>query len=178
MSLPYRISSLSRNRKHLSAEIKNKGDESAGSDPVNPDGPPPALAHRVHSRGKESDATRKIYSGRCLNSTTADETQRDRHTIVSAEAKSALRRVKESSNVYLPLKSVAKDLCFILDNCEVQFPSQILNPLCLRSFQRTEVNRRAIESLAPRIKTLSESLREPIPPSDFNEKERVKRLEW
>ena len=43
--------------------------------------------------------------------------------------------------------------------------------------QRTEVNKEAIESLAPRIKTLSESLCEPIPPGDVDEKEREGELE-
>ena len=48
----------------------------------------------------------------------------------------------------------------------------------LQSFQRTEVKAQAIESLAPRIRVLSESLSAPIPPNDVNEKEREKELEW
>ena len=39
------------------------------------------------------------------------------------------------------------------------------------------VNQRAIESLAPRIKKLSESLREPIPLGDVNEGARERKLE-
>jgi len=39
------------------------------------------------------------------------------------------------------------------------------------------VNKHAIESLAPRIKTLSESLSEPILPGDVNEEKRAKKLE-
>ena len=58
-------------------------------------------------------------SGRRLNSTTADETHQVRDLTASAEAESTLRRVKESPNAYPPLKSVADDLCFILNNCEV-----------------------------------------------------------
>ena len=38
---------------------------------------------------------------------------------VDSTAKSTLRRIAESSNIYFPLKSVAKDLCFVLDNCKV-----------------------------------------------------------
>ena len=145
---------------------------------MNFDGPPPAPAHRAHSQGKKFYLLGKSHSGQHLYSAAADETQQNQNAIASAEAKLTLRRVKESSNTYLPLKSVAKDLYFTLDNCDVCPPSQILNPWCLRPFQRTEVNRRAIESLVPRIKVLSESLREPILPNDVNEKERVKRLEW
>ena len=40
-----------------------------------------------------------------------------------------------------------------------------------------EVIKQGIESLAPRIKTLSDSLREPIPPGDLNEKERERERE-
>jgi len=39
------------------------------------------------------------------------------------------------------------------------------------------VNKHAMESLAPRVKTLSESLSDPIPPGDVTEKERAKELE-
>ena len=39
------------------------------------------------------------------------------------------------------------------------------------------MNKQAIESLAPRVKTLSESLRESIVPGDANEKERTGELE-
>jgi len=40
------------------------------------------------------------------------------------------------------------------------------------------VNEHAIESLAPRVKMLSESLSAPIPPGDVNEEERTNKLEW
>ena len=39
------------------------------------------------------------------------------------------------------------------------------------------MDRQAIESLAPQVKVLSESLHQPIPLGDVNEKEREKRLE-
>ena len=48
---------------------------------------------------------------------------------------------------------------------------------CLRSFQGTEVDRRAIESLAPRVKTLSGSLCTPIAEGDINEERRTRKLE-
>ena len=37
----------------------------------------------------------------------------------SASAKLLLRGVSESADAFMPLKSVAGGLCFILDNCEV-----------------------------------------------------------
>lgn len=92
-------------------------------------------------------------------------------------AKSILRTVKESSNAYPPLKSIAEHLYFILNNCEVWSPSRRFDLRYLLSLQHTEVNEQAIESLAPRVKTLSESLREPIPPGDVSEKERARKLE-
>jgi len=42
-----------------------------------------------------------------------------KHTVSSA-AKLALRTVKEASDAFPPLKSVAGGLCAILDNCEVR----------------------------------------------------------
>ena len=76
-----------------------------------------------------------------------------------------------------PLKSVAGRLCVILKNCEVWPSPHTFNVHCSRSFQRTEVDRQAIESLAPRVKILSESLCVPIPQGDVNEKQRVRKLE-
>ena len=68
------------------------------------------------------------------NSVAADETQQNRNSTASAEAKSTLRRVAESPNSYPPLKSVAENLCFILDNCEVWPPFCIFDPQSLQSF--------------------------------------------
>ena len=109
-------------------ESRGKGEGLGGSDPANFDGPPPVPMHRVHSQGKEFYLREKSHSGRRPNSAASDETQQNQNAIASAEAKSALCRVEDSSNAYLPLKSVAKELCFILDNCEVQYPLQTLNP--------------------------------------------------
>jgi len=57
------------------------------------------------------------------NPITADETQRDRKLTASVETRLILRGVKESPNVYPPLKSVAEGLCFVLDNWEIWSPS-------------------------------------------------------
>ena len=39
------------------------------------------------------------------------------------------------------------------------------------------MNEHAVESLAPRVRMLSESLSAPIPPGDVNEEERAHKLE-
>ena len=66
----------------------------------------------------------KRYPSRRPDSPAADGTQRNLKSTALAEAKSVLHGVKESSNAYLPLKSIAERLCIILDNCEV-WPSTI-----------------------------------------------------
>ena len=43
--------------------------------------------------------------------------------------------------------------------------------------QRTKANKEAIESLAPRVKSLAELLCKPVPEGDVKEGERRKRLE-
>ena len=115
---------------------------------------------------------------RCPDFVTVDETPPIRTLVVSAETKLILRGIKESPNAYPPLKSVAEVLCFVLDNCEVRPSSGAFYPQCSRLLQQTEVNGRAIELLAPRVRGLSRSLSEPISPKDLNEKVRAEELEW
>ena len=100
----------------------------SGTDPGYLDGPPPAPAHRGRSQGERSYKSEECYTGRCPNSAAADNTQQNREPTASAEARSTLRWVRESANAYAPLKSVANDLCFILDHCEVCPPSRTFNP--------------------------------------------------
>ena len=50
----------------------------------------------------------------------ADEIGSNWKSTASATAKSFLRGVRDSSDAFSPLKSVAGCLCFILENCEVQ----------------------------------------------------------
>jgi hypothetical protein len=52
----------------------------------------------------------------------------DRKSTVSAIPNVILHEVEESSNAYSPLKSVARYLCVILDNCEVRSPTHTFNP--------------------------------------------------
>ena len=119
MSLPHSASGPLKKRKHSAAEGGDKGAGSGGADPGYLDGPPPAPAHRGRSQGQGFDKNEKHYTDRSSNSNVADETRRNRKPITAAEAKSILRRMRESANAYPPLKSVATDLCIILDNCEV-----------------------------------------------------------
>ena len=122
MSLPHSIAGLSNKRKHSTEE---HGGRRVGSSGTNFDGPPPAPVHRGHVQGQESD---NFGSGRHPNYVATDEAQQTRNSTASAEAKSTLRRVMESQNAYPPLKSVAKYLCFILDNSKVWPSSHILDP--------------------------------------------------
>ena len=56
-------------------------------------------------------------------------------------------------------------------------PSYTFGSQCLQPLQGTEVDRQAIELLAPRVRVLSESLCAPIHPGDVNEKTRGEKLE-
>jgi len=108
--------------------------------------------------------------------TAADERAPNRKSTVFATVK-LLRGVRDSAGAFGPLKSVARYLCFILDDCEVWPSPRTYNSQCSQTLQQTEVNEDAIESLAPRVKTLSESLSAPISPGDVNEGDRAKKLE-
>ena len=95
----------------------------------------------------------------------------------SAAAKSTLYRVKESPNAYPPLKSIAASLWHILDNCEVWASPHILNLQCLQLLQETGVNQEAIGSLAPQVRILSDSLRDPFTGGNVDERRREKERE-
>ena len=85
--------------------------------------------------------------------------------------------VRDSMNAFGPLRSIARALCFILENCMVYPPCHMFGLECSQYSQQTDMDIRAIELLAPRIRVLSESLCAPIKPGDVNEEERGKRLE-
>ena len=59
---------------------------------------------------------------------TEDEKKSDWKSTLSATAKLLLRGVRDSADAFGPLKSVAGGLCFILENCEVLFPSHTRYP--------------------------------------------------
>ena len=96
----------------------------------------------------------------------------------SATAKLFLRATKESADAFPPLKSVVGGLCFILDNYEVWHSFWYTQSLVFTSpAQQTRANKKAIESLVPRIKALSASLCKPVPESNSGEQMRRKELE-
>ena len=105
-----------------------------------------------------------------------DENQRNWKPTTSEMAKLLLHRVRDSADVFPPLKSVAGGLSSILENCEVGSPPHTLSHP-LQVSQRTRGNEQAIESLAPRIEALSELLCGPVSEGDVKERERRKRLE-
>jgi hypothetical protein len=117
-------------------------------------------------------------STHALNPGAAFEHTSNRKSAVSTTANAILRGVKESSSAYPPLKSVARHLCVVLASCEVRSPSHTFDSRCSQLCQGTEVNERAIEWLAPRIRALSESLSAPIPADDVvGERGRENKLE-
>ena len=109
-------------------------------------------------------------------SSAADENRPGWKSTASSSAKLVLRAVRDSSDAFGPLKSVAGGLCFILENCEVRYPPY--KPSVTLTFpKRTKANEQAIESLAPRVKELAERLCKPIREGDVEEGERRTRLE-
>jgi hypothetical protein len=84
--------------------------------------------------------------------------------------------VKESSDVFAPLKSVAGGLSAVLKYYDVRsthfFSSSHRSP----ENQQTMANRDTIESLIPRIEGLAESLKEPAPEGEVKEIERRDKL--
>ena len=95
----------------------------------------------------------------------------------AVSAKLLLRGVRDSADAFGPLKSVAGALCFILENCEVGLPCSYPPSPCLQIPQRTNANKQAIESLAPRVKALAKLICAPVPKGDAKERERRKKLE-
>ena len=114
--LPRRDQWKERGKEKLKRPPAGTGDRGEGSSrpgdlEIRPPSAPP--------HGQESNATREALFWRCPNSVVADETQYSRESTAPSEAKSILRAVKESSNAYPPLGSIAGALCVILDNHEV-----------------------------------------------------------
>jgi hypothetical protein len=108
---------------------------------------------------------------------TADEIKSNWKSTASATAKLLLRGVRESADALGPLKSIARGLCYILENCEVRPSAFTCYPRSLQAFQPTKANEQAIELLAPWVKALSDSLCTPVSEDDFKEQGRRKKLE-
>ena len=109
-------------------------------------------------------------------SAAADKNESNWRSTVSTTAE-LLRTVKETSDAFPPLTSVAGGLCTILENFEVWSTSRSPDLRRLQSSQQTTASKQAIESLASRVKALAESLYAPISEGDFKEESRRKILE-
>ena len=70
--------------------------------------------------GKDQDSTPKSLD-HTVNPGVAPENKSDRGSTAYATTKLAINLVKESSDAFPPLKSVAGGLSAILDHCDVRF---------------------------------------------------------
>jgi len=89
-----------------------------------------------------------------------------------ASAKVVIDVVKESSDVFTPLKSVAGGLSAVLKHYDVRIPILPYHPRHSQLDQQTMVNRQTIESLIPRVEGLAESLSTPVPEGEVKERGR------
>ena len=103
---------------------------------------------------------------------TTSEKKSNWESTASATAKLLLREVRDSTDAFGPLKSVAGGLCSILEDCEVRPSSPTCYPPHLSIIQGTKGNEQAIESLAPRIKALSALFCTPVSGDDMKERSR------
>jgi hypothetical protein len=110
-------------------------------------------------------------------SAAADENKPSWKSNALAAAKLLLRGVRDSADAFGPLKSVAGGLCFILENYEVRPSSTLTIHSAYGSPQRTEANKEAIGSLAPRVEALAKLLCAPVSEGDVDERERRAKLE-
>ena len=88
--------------------------------------------------------------------------------------------VKESSDVFPPLKSVVGGLTAVLKHYDVRSVS-LAQPVILILMhypQQATTNRQTIEHLIPRVEKLAESLHVNVPESETKEHERREILKW
>ena len=108
----------------------------------------------------------------------APKSQLDPKSLEVSGVKSILHGVNESPDAFPPLKSTAKTLCFILDNCKVQPPFGLLFELeTLCWSQNAVVCHQRIESLAPDVQELVQLLGSPASGNRDKEQERRNTLE-
>jgi hypothetical protein len=128
----------------------------------------------------DRDPTRSVPSERHLGSsncivdpTAAHENNSNWMSTAYSAAKLAINMIKESSDVFPPLKSVAGGLSAILQHCDVRSTSSMSpHPRRLPSSQQTMACRQTIESLVPRVEGLAESLSAPAPEGEVKEEKR------
>ena len=133
-----------------------------------------SIKHRL--TGKKHKGDHPVTDGSETSGSAPGPDGSDWKATVSASAKLLLRGVRDSADAFGPLKSVAGGLCFFLENYEVCFPCNAY-PQCSQAPQQMKANKQAIESLAPRVRTLAESLCKPVFEGDEGERERRQKLE-
>ena len=119
------FSRLKKDVKHRLGRSKRKGDkpgaggreESAGS----PSPVPQPEPHVSTGGDGEGDGDEPNTGNENVGASPAtDENRAGWKSSASSSAKLVLRAVRDSSDAFGPLKSVAGGLCFILENCEVR----------------------------------------------------------
>ena len=86
------------------------------------------IKHRLTGNKRKTDKPGAGRHGERVDASgsgneSAELSDTDWKSIVSSTAKSLLRGVRDTADVFPPLKSVAGGLCFILENYEVWSPS-------------------------------------------------------
>ena len=128
-----------------------------------------------HIFGLRSDNRNAKLSSYTIDPAAAYEKPNQKST-PQASASIFIDVVKESSDVYTPLKFVAGGLWFVLKYYDVGMP---VSPNRLhRSLlnQQTVVNRETIKSLIPRVEGFAKSLSTPAPTGEFKEIKRREEL--
>ena len=120
------FSSLKKGIKRRLKGKKGKADNpgAGGSEEgIGPSGPPPRPGPAVVTGGgREQEGDEPNAGDKKIEPSVAqDENKPDWK---SGSAKMLLRGVRDAADAFPPLKSVAGGLCFILENCEVWFPSR------------------------------------------------------
>ena len=112
---------IKRRLKGKKGKADNPGAGGSG-ETVGPSGPPLRPGPAVATGGGREQEGNEPNAGeeRVGPSAVSDENKPDWK---SGSAKLLLRGVRDSADAFGPLKAVAGGLCFILENCEVWFPS-------------------------------------------------------
>jgi len=134
--------------------------------------------------GNESAEPSAIGDGNASNlgnesaepSATGDGSGSDWGSIVSSTAKLLLRGVRDC-RCLAAAQSCCRRSLFYPGELRGAVPFLIGYPQSLQVPQRMKANKQAIESLAPRVKKLAESLCKPVSEGDVDERKRRQKLE-
>lgn len=136
---------------------------------------PPVIPNQIPSVPGRDKGLPEI-PGDTVDPEVVPENKPDWKSTAYATTKLAISMVKESSDAFPPLKSVAGGLSAILDHCDVRLCPGLNDSLHLCHPQRTVACRETVESLMPRVEQLAESLSGPVPDGEVKEEERRKIL--